>query len=268
MGQPEVDVEVRLTRVYLRQPLPLEGEFPLPDDVCGHLVRVMRLTEGQEFVAFDGSGAEVTATLRLEKRGKRAWGVVLARVYPDVEMRRKLVLYLSVVKGERFDWAVEKATELGVFRIVPLISEYTAVAPGACKVERWQRLAESAACQSGRVLVPQIAQPLPWAQALQEACIDSATKGGSVVGNAEAPGGGGSDSSVFIFVPGGVAVESVRRPLGDVCALFVGPEGGFSEAEVEQAKSWGAKCVGLGKRILRVETAALVALTLLGDTGV
>lgn len=234
---------MRLTRVYVRTPLPEAGEFSLEDDVVNHLVRVMRLQDGHTFVAFDGSGVEVLASLRTERKGRVAWGTVLERRFPEVEMKRQLTLYLAVVKGERFDWAVEKATELGVSRIVPLITEFTAVRPtGKERCERWQRLAESASCQSGRVCVPEVAAPLTFAEALQACAGEKAA----------------------IFVP---ESDPWREDLLDDCApwsLFIGPEGGFSEAEVEQACEAGLLRVGLGQRILRVETAALAALCLFG----
>ncbi len=236
---------MRLTRVYCRQPLPAEGEFALSAETAAHLLKVMRLKEGQQFVAFDGSGVEVLAVLHLPDRRKGATGTIVSRSYPEVEMRRQLILYLAVVKGERFDWAVEKATELGVYRLVPLLTEYTNVRPaGRERTERWQRLAESASAQSGRVRVPEVAVPLTMEEALASC--------------------GGQQGAIFVpLAPEGVRLSEDDGPYH----LFIGPEGGFSAAEEEMAARAGLMRVGLGRRILRVETAALVAICLFGQRG-
>lgn len=223
--------------------MPSEGRFRLDDGTFNHLVRVMRLQEGQEFIAFDGSGVEVKARLILDNRCRVAWGEVVERAYPQVELERRLTLYLSVVKGERFDWAVEKATELGVYRIVPLLSEFTAVRPsGKVRCDRWQRLAESATAQSGRVYIPEVSQPLTFEEAVKEC----------------------SDQPSVIFVPNSAPWTPELPYTSRSWSLFIGPEGGFSKREVELALKAGMIGVGLGRRILRVETAALVALCLFG----
>ena len=242
MGQSADGQTVRITRVYIAEPLPETGLFAIPESAANHLLRVMRLRDGQEFAAFDGSGVECTAVLRWEPRERRAWGIVRERRRPQVELQRRLILYLAAVKGERFDWAVEKATELGVFEIIPLFTDYTVLRSlGRERLERWQRLAESAAAQSGRVAVPQIAAPLPFADAVRRA-----------------PG------RAVIFQPSGCKPGSLDLSASDTWSLFVGPEGGFSEEEAALAEKCGLQAVGLGARILRVETAALAALCLFG----
>ena len=243
MGQFEAYPVVRLTRIYSRFPLPQEGFFALDSDVSNHLLRVLRLENGDVFAAFDGSGAEVRARLHADKRGRQAQGEILERAFPQVEMARRLTLYLALVKGERFDWAVEKATELGVFKIVPLISEFTAVrSVGAERVERWRRLAESAACQSGRVRVPAVTAPVGFKEALRQL-----------------------SGPALIFAPGaGACAREELAGFSDL-SLVVGPEGGFSSEEIQLAGQAGWRSVGLGRRILRVETAALAVLSLYGD---
>ncbi|MBQ7568926.1 16S rRNA (uracil(1498)-N(3))-methyltransferase [bacterium] len=236
---------MRLTRIYVPSGLPSDGEFALPQQEAVHLRRVLRLEAGQEFVAFDGSGAEVRARLRFDRNGRGAWGEICARSFPLVEMTRRLVLYLAVVKGERFDWAVEKATELGVFQIVPLLTKYTSVNPsGRERRERWQRLAESAAAQSGRVAVPEVLPPLEFGDAVRSA-----------------PG------ERIIFVPDASGHLPDAQEAGETWSLFVGPEGGFADEERLMAGEAGFREVGLGRRILRVETAALAALCLCGALG-
>lgn len=233
---------MRLTRVYIAEPLPEAGEFPLPDSVINHLMRVMRLRDGQEFLAFDGTGVECAALLHWSAQERRAWGTVRERRWPQVELPLQLNLYLAAVKGERFDWAVEKATELGVARIVPMLTDFTVMrSVGRERLERWQRLAESAAAQSGRVLLPAVAEPLSFAEAVR--C---------------APG------RAVIFLPGAVKLKQAEIASSHVWSLFVGPEGGFSQSEIALAQECGVQKAGLGARILRVETAALAALSILG----
>lgn len=218
---------MRLPRVHcpLRDPLVVEGEE------AHHLSRVLRLRVGERFVAFDGSGAEVVAEVLAT--GATVQARVLETRHPAVEAPDEVTLYLALVKGERFDWAVEKATELGVARIVPLETERTEVRdPGEARRRRWQRLAASAAAQSGRTRVPEVAAPQGLAEAL-----------------AAAP------RPAVLLAPGGGAFPD------RAASVFIGPEGGFSEAELQAAE--GVRIAGLGPRILRVETAALAALSLL-----
>lgn len=200
-----------------------------------HLSRVLRLRAGDRFAAFDGSGVEVTAEVLAS--GAQVRARVLETRRPDTEAATAVTLFLALVKGERFDWAVEKATELGVARVVPLTTERTEVRePGEERRRRWQRLAAAAAAQSGRVRVPGICAPMAFPEAVDEA----------------ARSGRGA-----LLAPGGDRLEG---PWGAALSVLVGPEGGFSEGEVAAARAAGIAIVGLGPRILRVETAALAVL--------
>lgn len=220
---------MRLPRVYL------PGGGLEPEQVH-YLVRVLRLKPGSRFLAFDGSGSEwlteVIATApelevqRLEERR------------PAVEPTLGVTLYLGLTKGERFDSAVERATELGITRLVPLECARSAVrSPGASRRRRWETIAVSAACQSGRVAVPQLSSPCPFAAALEEV----------------------SGRPAVLFAPGQPALQATPR---DSLAILIGPEGGFAPEEVDSAAAAGVTLAGLGARVLRVETATAAALTL------
>ncbi len=175
--------------------------------------------------------------MRITQVRPQVRGEVLEVCTPGVEPAIRLTLYLALVKGERFDWAVEKATELGVSSLVPLITSRTEVRhPGEERRVRWQRLAVAAAAQSGRVRIPRIEPPLDFARALEEAA---------------------DFEQAFLLAPGGTPLEG---PWAARVALLIGPEGGFSGEEVVQARASGLVLAGLGPRILRVETAALAAL--------
>lgn len=156
-----------------------------------------------------------------------------ARPEPSVALDLKLAL----AKGDRFDQAVEMASELGVSCITPLLTARTVgEQPGVTRVARWERISRSAAALSGRAHFAGIEPVLRWEEALASA----------------GPG--------IMFCPGQKALREL--PAGKRLSLWLGPEGGFAPEEVEGASRQGLVLAGLGERILRVETAAVVALTL------
>jgi len=223
---------VRLPRVFCRG---ISSEVLLEGEAAHHLVGVLRLKPGSEFLAFDGTGQEALARILQTRPQVRAELLEIRR--PQVESEVCVTLFLALVKGERFDWAVEKSTELGVSSLVPMVTRRTEVRqPVEERRSRWQRLAVSAAAQSGRVCVPTIETPLEFSQALDRAC---------------------GFEQAFLLAPGG---GPLLGPWADRVALLVGPEGGFSDEEVLLAQARGLVTAGLGPRILRVETAALAAL--------
>ena len=205
-----------------------------------HLVKVLRLQPGSDVQIFDGGGTEIEArvlavgprTIELELGPRRA--VAVAPV--------AISLLQAVPKGDRMDLIVQKATELGVARIVPVLAQRSVAKPSASRARRWQTIAQEAARQSGRADVPEVTDPVP----LSEAVI-AAPEGARFVLWEEEHG------------------QSLRRLLdgsAGAISLLVGPEGGFAVQEVVDARSQGFVPVGLGPRILRVETAAIVAMAL------
>ncbi len=213
-----------------------------------HLRRVLRLAPGDAVTLFDDEGGEYAAVIR-EVSEDRARVEVLRSYRPERESFLKLTLALAVIKGEKMDWAVEKATELGVQAIVPFVSTRTVPKLDAGKRqrrrERWQKIALSAVKQSGRTRVP---------------AVDDVADLSSVVKRA------GSDLLKLFFWE-----QETERTLKQVHAsntdasaaiLVVGPEGGFSPAEAALAVEHGFQPVHLGRRVLRAETAAIVTVTL------
>jgi len=197
-----------------------------------HHLRVRHLGPGDELLCFDDSGREWEGTLR--ELGPRSARIELAEPRrPARESPLELVLALAVLKGDHLDLVVEKATELGVAEIVLFESERTVARPSAARLDRLKRVAAGAAKQSGRVRVPRLRGPLDFADVL-------------------APG-------ALLFHPG-------APPLAPTSALprvaIVGPEGGFSDAELARAAGAGCTVAGLGPRVLRAETAAIVACAL------
>lgn len=147
-----------------------------------------------------------------------------------------LSLYQAVPKGGRMDLVVEKATEVGATRIVPLVTERGIVRPRDGKVERWRRVAEAAARQSLRLRVPEVAEPVSFAEAVREV------------------GGEG------VLLHNALDLEPLEAVVRDPVNLFVGPEGGWSEDELRMAEEAGLVSVQLGPYRLRSETAGMVAV--------
>jgi 16S rRNA (uracil1498-N3)-methyltransferase len=205
-----------------------------------HLAKVLRLQPGDDVLVFDGGGTEIEArilavgprTIELSLGQRRA--VTLAPV--------TITLLQAVPKGERMDLIVQKATELGVAAIVPVLTGRSVAKPSASRARRWQTIAQEAARQSGRADVPPVSDPLPLAEA-----VARVPEGARFVLWEEEHG------------------QSLRRTLDGATrsiTLLIGPEGGLAVGEVVEARTHGFVPVGLGPRILRVETAAIVALAL------
>lgn len=222
-----------------------------------HLARVLRLVPGDVVQVVDGQGAELT--VRLESvEARAAAGTILARSSSQTESPLAVTLAQGVPKGDKMEWIVRTVTELGVVRVVPLLTERTIVRlePGRWRdrTRRWQRVAKEAAKQCGRAVIPTVEAP----RSLQEfaearwsvdlaLCLWEGARGGL--------------SEVLEKTPGQVASA----------LLVVGPEGGLARSEVEALETRGFKIAGLGSRILRTETAGPVAVSLLqarfGDLG-
>ena len=220
-----------------------------------HLARVLRLGPGDLVQAVDGHGHELTVRVT-EVGAHGARGLVVSRTARPTESPLDLTLVQGIVKGDKLEGIIRMATELGVCRVAPVVTERTiaraAPARWPHRLERWRRVAKEAAKQSGRAVIPEIDPPRPLAEWLA-----SPRPPGLVVCFWE----GETDGLDAILPAGGVARASV----------IVGPEGGFSEGEVAQLRAAGSLVAGLGPRILRADTAGPVALALLqsryGDLG-
>ena len=229
------------------------SKVTLAPDEARHLRDVLRLGRGDEVFVFDGEGREFRC--RVEDYGRE--GASLS-VEEEVEPARpesllRLTLAVALLKGEKFDWVVQKATELGVTRIVPVVTKLADVrlrdkADGARRVARLKRIALEACKQSGRARVPLIDAPTAVASLIENAHVDAAHWR---VMFAERSGVSLSE-----------AIEKLAaRPLA-ITAL-VGSEGGWTDEEIALAQSAGWSVVTLGGRTLRAETAAIAVATLL-----
>jgi 16S rRNA (uracil1498-N3)-methyltransferase len=234
----------------------------LSREETAHLRNVLRLREGAEVFVFDGEGHEFLCVVEAAERRRAAEAVLrvlgLAEP-PHRESPLELTLAPAMLKGEKFDTVVQKATELGVTRIVPVETERAEVRlpgspeePAAAKrVARWRRIAVEAAKQSGRARVPEVRSPIHLTTLLSEVAHDL----------------DGSDELRLVFSERdgrGLAetLADAGAPVRRVTAL-VGPEGGWEDAELEQATAAGWHAVTLGGRTLRAETAGVVVAALL-----
>jgi 16S rRNA (uracil1498-N3)-methyltransferase len=210
-------------------------------------LRTLRLGPGARLLVFDERGDEHEVELaRVAER--TAEGVILSTRRPERESPLDLVLAAALLKGDRMDLVVEKATELGVRRIAPFVSRHV-VGRGA-RVERWRRIAAAAAEQSGRTRVPAVDAPVPLATLLRAAWPPLRVLAWE-----------GERATAFDALP----------PAATAAIAVVGPEGGFAAEEVAAARDAGFAIVALAPRILRAETAAIVTAALClhrwGDVG-
>ena len=230
---------MRLSRFFIDAPLSL-GEHELPEAQAHYIGRVLRMTEGDGLQLFDGSGHEFRGTL-LEV-GKKRVRVQLDETFAgQTESPLRIHLGQGLSRGERMDWAIQKATELGVTEITPIVSERCEVRLKDERAEKrqthWQQIAISACEQCGRSVVPVIHPPMPLAQWLKN-----------------------SDAELkLVLHPGAEPLTSHSKPT--TLAFLIGPEGGLNDAEVDQAQDAGFHAARLGPRVLRTETAPVVALS-------
>jgi 16S rRNA (uracil1498-N3)-methyltransferase len=200
----------------------------LPEGEARHVLKVLRGRDGDPLEVVDADGRLFLAELGA---GDEARVLEVLEGYEEVG----LSLYQAVPKGGRMDLVVEKATEVGATRIVPLLTERGLVRPGDAKVGRWRRVAEAAARQSLRMVVPEVTQPVSFSEAVREA---------------------GGEGVLLHNEPDLAPLEAlVSAP----ASLFVGPEGGWSEEELQAAEEAGLALAQLGPYRLRSETAGVVA---------
>ena len=242
------------TRLYIAGRYSSGSVVGLDADKARYLGRVLRLRPGDSISIFDGEGSEHHAEIAaLGKSTARL--KVGAAIESQCESRLRVHLVQGISRGQRMDFVVQKATELGVKRITPVLTEYGAVKLDKARATRrrdhWEGVAASACEQCGRVRLPLIDEPLPlrdWFAARPD----------------------GVDLDLILRPGAAKPMVDVDKPATKVC-LLIGPEGGFSEHEYEDASIVGFESVSLGPRILRTETAAVAALALLqsrwGDLG-
>jgi len=236
---------MRLNRVFVGQPLVTGSEVLLPEAAAYHVARVLRLRAGAPLVLFDGSGGDFRAEI-VAVDGDRVRVSVGERSAGLRESPLGITLVQAVSRGERMDWTLQKATELGVKRIQPVLSARSVVRlddqQAAKKLRHWQAIVAGACEQCGRSVLPEVRAPLDLARFLAEST---------------------REGQRLVLSPNGPASLAGLASTAARVELLIGPEGGLDDAEIDAAARAGFAPVRLGPRVLRTETAGIVALTVL-----
>ncbi len=231
-------------RFVIDQPL-VTGPLSITDPAMLHQWQsVLRLRDGQEITLSDGKGRFATATIQ-ELWAKRAELTVGDLQQASLEAKRAVTLYCALLKRDNFEWVAQKATEVGVAAIVPIITDRTI--KHDLKMDRLVRIAREAAEQSDRATLPTLSEPIPLQTALDESFANN-------------------DLTVACLF-GGHEFTEIQAHLADSksVGVFVGPEGGFSEAEAQVFKDGQVRALRLSNLTLRGETAAVIASYLLSQ---
>ena len=237
---------MRTIRIHVDQPLAVAGELSLPPQAAEHVARVLRMNPGDPLVVFNGDGSDYAAVIVAVGKREVLLRIEHARPLAN-ESPLPLTLAQGVARGEKMDLIVQKATELGVVRIVPLLTERSEVKLDAARAEKrlahWRAVAASACEQSGRARLPEIAAALPLPAWLSGLARD--------------------DTLRLALLPEATRSSRELRFNGAGGLLVVGPEGGLGERDIDALTAAGFDGLRLGPRILRTETAGLAALAAL-----
>jgi 16S rRNA (uracil1498-N3)-methyltransferase len=246
-----------LTRVFIDGALTAGGLVELTRDTAAHLVKVLRARSGDALVLFNGDGREYGGTIEAV-RGSRVSASIGAARALDRESRFKLTLVQCVPRGDRMDFIVQKATELGVARIVPVLSQRSVVRldaeQAASKQAHWHAVAVSACEQCGRNRLPAVEAPQPLL---------------SYLGGLEPQGISGEFLRLVLEPERASQASAAAQPLNVAATavtgaqIAIGPEGGFAPEELEAFDLSAFERLGLGPRVLRTETAAIAAIAVL-----
>lgn len=232
---------MRIPRIYQNADLARDASCWLTDDAAHHIVNVLRMKPGQALMLFNGRGGYFDATIRhLEKR--RVELAIGEHHAQECESPLNITLAQGISRGQRMDYTLQKAVELGVTKIVPLVCDHTNIKPDQAqqdkRLEHWRKIIIGACEQCGRNRLPSLDSPIPlddWVAAERD--------------------------GLKIFLHPGASRTLTGLHGGDTgIVLLAGPEGGFSDAEAVLARKNGYLPVSLGPRILRTETTALAAI--------
>jgi 16S rRNA (uracil1498-N3)-methyltransferase len=238
-----------MSRFFIDQGANVGEVLHIKGEIFHHITNVLRHKIGEKLSVCDGKGMVFDVVLK--SMHKDYVEAKVEQLYPSVnEPQLQLTLFQGLPKGEKFEWIIQKAVELGVYEIVPIITQRCVVKVKEDfikkKLPRWQKIAMEAAQQSERGMVPQIHPPLSLKQAIDHS----------------------KNLDLRIIPYEGEKITSIRdlkkeKPEIKSCGVWIGPEGGFELEEIHLAKEKGITPITLGTRILRTETAGMVTITLL-----
>lgn len=228
-----------------------EGRIRITGTDVNHICNVLRMQRGDEILISDEEGNDYSCRLEsLDRDCVEA--VILCAREENHELPARITLYQGLPKADKMEWIVQKATELGAARIVPVAMSRSVVKldpkKAEAKAKRWEAVAQSAAKQAKRSVIPEVSLPLSWKRALEE-----------------------MKQETLLLVPyeSAKGMEHTRELIAHAAAgtqigILIGPEGGFSEEEIADAHAARGQIMTLGKRILRTETAGMAVLAMLG----
>jgi 16S rRNA (uracil1498-N3)-methyltransferase len=232
-------------RFYVARNSILNGMAVLQPSQAHHLRNVLRMSSGDAVEVFDDEGSGYIGTVELHESD------VLIRLLSRISVNKDpvaLTLAVALIKSIKFEWILQKATELGVADIIPLVTRLSEIQiPGGkiiSRLERWNNIVREASKQCGRFQAPQIHTPLNFQALLASEEMTACTK-------------------YLFYEKAGDYWRPDQHPFTDRIVLCLGPEGGWTSSEVEQANNAGYKIYGLGPLILRAETAAIAAVAIL-----
>lgn len=234
-------------RFFCDVPLSAGARIALPDALAHHALRVLRLRAGEAIVLFNGQGGQYPATLEVD--GKAGFAQLDAFDPREAELAGRITLVQGLPSGDKMDWVVEKAVELGAARVCPIAAQRSVLQLSGPRLDKrvahWQRIAQSAAEQCGRNRLMTVDAPLPLAD-----WLDQPAEGLRLLCHPDAD----TDLAGLLGATPGLASLT----------LLVGPEGGWSDKELAQAREAGVQAVRFGPRVLRTETAGLALIAAAG----
>jgi len=234
---------------YFFDPRQIEGDTVTIDgSTAHHILHVLRKTTGDNVTLCDSAGTDYTATINATKKAQITFALVDARPC-KTEPSTHIVLYQSLPKGDKMELIIQKCVELGVYKVVPVMASncVARIKDSVKKAERYQAIAESAAGQSMRGIVPLVSPPMT----LEEAAKQMDTGGQTLVAHEQ--------EQCLSLVDALTPAKTIN--------IWIGPEGGFTTQEISTLKAHGATPVSLGPRILRTETAAIASVSLISQIG-
>ena len=237
-------------RSFFTEPENVGAEEIILTEDLAHMKKVLRMKAGDEALVFDGTGAEYRVKI-LEIGAKEVRCLVLEKSFSEAEPRVKVSLYQGIPKSDKMEQIVQKCTELGISEIIPVKMDrcVAKLEKGSDKIKRWQKISREATKQSGRGVVPKISEPISFKEALTSLKE--------------------KDLNIMPYeMLGHEGKMGLRELLGEnknakEIGIIIGPEGGFSDAEAHLSEENGINMVGLGKRILRTETAGSTLLSVI-----
>lgn len=231
-------------RFYCPTPLTAHSTIALPTELAHHAIRVLRLQPNSEIVLFDGTGGQYAARLLIE--GKTGHAVIAEHDPVEAELSGKITLVQGIAAGEKMDWIIEKATELGAYKVVPITAQRSVLQLRGDRLQKrllhWQRVAQAASEQCGRNRIMQIEPPCSLSAWLETQTPDNPT---ALLCH--------PDSDLTLSA----ALQTISA---HTLSILVGPEGGWSDQELALAERHGLLQIQFGRRVLRTETAGIALI--------